>query len=98
MVMYNYIYIHTAYSHRHIYLYTHTIILKMGYSNQIILVVPPYLINKKSVSSIIIYIQVGEDNICSLKIKSKYSDIIVLNVSFHYTFKRRVRNISLYGT
>ena len=65
----------------------------MGNSNEITLVVPPYLINKRS-----IYIQVGEDNICSLKIKSKYSDIIVLNVSFHYTFKRRVRNINLYVT
>ena len=30
--------------------------------------------------------QVGEDNIYSLEIKSKYSDIIILNVSFYCTF------------
>ena len=43
--------------------------------------------------------EVGEDNIYSLEInRSKYSDIIILNVSFHYTFNTRVGNISLYST
>ena len=48
-MMYNYIYLHTAYSHKYIHTYN---ILKMGNSKEITLVVPPYLINKRSVSSI----------------------------------------------
>ena len=49
VVMYIYIYIYTAYSHKYIHTYN---ILKMGNSNEITLVVPPYLINKRSVCSI----------------------------------------------
>ena len=54
---------HTLYiQHIHINTYSHISILKMWNRNQITLVVPPYLMNKKSVSAII-YIQVGENNI-----------------------------------